>query len=111
MCIPTQRSIVGVIKSLAATAGEAALTHMHIHTYDLQEFVEWCDRSHLELNVNKTKEMVVTFSNKQMDLAAAVDKGGAFIHGKPVELVKEYTFLVTIFDHLLQTLLQYRGDY
>lgn len=31
----------------------------------LQEFVEWCDNSSLELNVSKSKEMVVTFSNKQ----------------------------------------------
>ncbi|KAL0177002.1 hypothetical protein M9458_025896, partial [Cirrhinus mrigala] len=42
------------------------------HGSVLQEFVEWCDSPHLELNVSKTKEMVVTFSNKQQDLAAAV---------------------------------------
>jgi len=30
----------------------------------LDEFEEWCDNSTLELNVDKTKEMVVTFSNK-----------------------------------------------
>ncbi len=57
--------------------------------------MEWCDISHLELNVSKTKEMVVTFSNKQRDLAAAVT---TFIHGKPVE----YKYLGTIFDHLLK---------
>ncbi len=69
------------------------------HGPALQEFVEWCDSSHLELNVSKTKEMVVTFSNKQRDLAAAVT---TFIHGKPVELVEEYKYLGTIFDHLLK---------
>ncbi len=52
---------------------------------------EWCDSSHLELNVSKTKEMMVTFSNKQRDLAAAVT---TFIHGKPVELVEEYKYII-----------------
>ncbi len=65
----------------------------------LQEFVEWCDSSNLELNVSKTKEMVVTFSKKQRDLAAAVT---TTIHGKPVEVVEEYKYLGTIFDNLLK---------
>ncbi|KAL1278232.1 hypothetical protein QQF64_024905 [Cirrhinus molitorella] len=59
----------------------------------LQEFVEWCDSSHLELNVSKTKEMVVTFSNKQREIATAVT---TFIHGMPVELVEEYKYLVDL---------------
>lgn len=65
----------------------------------LQEFIEWCDSSKLELNVSKTKEMVVTFSSRQRDLAAAVT---TTIHGKPVEVVEEYKYLGTIFDNLLK---------
>lgn len=36
----------------------------HPHSSVHHEFVEWCDNSSLELNVEKTKEMVVTFSSK-----------------------------------------------
>jgi hypothetical protein len=50
-----------------------------------QEFVDWCDSSCLELSINKTKVMVVTFSNKQRALATAVT---TTIHGGPVELVQ-----------------------
>ena len=71
----------------------------HHHGPVLQEFVEWCDNSKLELNVSKTKEMVVSFSSRQRDLAAAVTTS---IHGKPVEVVEEYRYLGTIFDNLLK---------
>ena len=57
---------------------------------------EWCDSSCLELNVSKAKEMVVTFSNRQRELAAAA--ATTTIHGDPVELVEEYKYLGTIFD-------------
>ena len=40
------------------------------HSSALHEFVEWCDKLALELNTEKTKEMVVTFSSKQRELAA-----------------------------------------
>ncbi|XP_025755542.1 uncharacterized protein sypl1 isoform X1 [Oreochromis niloticus] len=69
------------------------------HGPSLQEFVEWCDSSKLELNVSITKEMVVTFSSRQRDLAASVT---TTIHGKPVEVVDKYKYLGTIFDNLLK---------
>lgn len=51
----------------------------HQHRPVLQEFVEWCDNSKLELNVSKTKEMMVTFSSRQRDMMAAAI---TIIHGK-----------------------------
>ena len=69
------------------------------HGSALQEFVEWCDSSCLEMNVSKTKEMVVTFSKRQRELAAA---SIISIHGRPVELVEEYKYLGTIFDSQLK---------
>lgn len=66
----------------------------------LQEFVEWCDSSQLELIVGKTKEMVVT-SSKRRDLAASVT---TIIHAEPVELVEEYKYLGITFDQLLKFL-------
>lgn len=69
------------------------------HGPALQEFVDWCDSSKLELNVNKTKDMVVTFSNKRKVLAAALP---TIIHGKAVELTEEYKYLGTTFDNQLK---------
>lgn len=61
--------------------------------------MEWCGSSCLELNVSKTKEIVVTFSDRQRELAAASTTS---IHGKPVELEEEYRYLGIIFDSLLK---------
>ncbi len=69
------------------------------HSSALQEFVEWCDKSCLELNVDKSKEMVVTFSNKQRELAAAVTTA---FHGSPMDIIEEYRYLGIIFDHQLK---------
>lgn len=49
--------------------------------------------------MNKTKEMVVTFSNKQRELAAAVI---STIHGKPVEIIETLLYLGKIFDNILK---------
>lgn len=70
------------------------------HGPTLQEFVEWCDHSCLELNVNKTKEMVVIFFNKQRQMTTAVT---TIIQGKPIDIVEEYKYLGTIFENLLPT--------
>ncbi|XP_042272891.1 uncharacterized protein LOC121900544 [Thunnus maccoyii] len=43
--------------------------------------------------------MVMTFSNKQRELAAVVI---ITIHGKPIEIVEEYKYLGIIFDNLLK---------
>ena len=60
----------------------------------LQEYGEWCDKWVLVFNTEKTKEMVVTYSNKQRDLATAVST----IHRRNVELAEEYKYLGTIVD-------------
>ena len=62
----------------------------------LQEFVNWCDDSYLELNVLKTKELIVDFRKKVRDAPKTV------IHGQEVEIVSEYKYLGTIFDDKLK---------
>ena len=59
--------------------------------------MDWCDSSCLELKT-KTKDMVVTFSNKQRALSTS-DTTTIYV---PVELVEEYKYLGTIFDSLLK---------
>ncbi|KAJ8400775.1 hypothetical protein AAFF_G00391290 [Aldrovandia affinis] len=46
------------------------------HGPALEEFMEWCDASCLELNVTKTKEMVVVFSSRQQESRVSRQKGG-----------------------------------
>ena len=75
------------------------LDSLHDHSSALQEFVEWCEMSCLELNVSKTKEMIVIFSPERRQLAEAVI---TTIQGKPVEVVEEYKYLGAIFDNQLK---------
>ena len=72
-------------------------SHAQHHSSVLQDFAEWCGSSCLELNISKTKEMLVTFSPKQRQVAEAVT---AIIQEEPVEIVEEY--LGTLFDNLLK---------
>lgn len=53
----------------------------------------------MELNVSKTKEMVVTFSSSQRELAVAIT---AMIHDLPVETVEECKQLGAILDNRLR---------
>ena len=69
------------------------------HGSALQEFVDWCYNSCLELNINETTDMVGTFSIQQKALAKGVTTN---IHGESVELVEEYKYLGSIFDILLK---------
>lgn len=64
------------------------------HNSALCKFVEWCDNSCLERNVNKTKDMVVTFSNKWRDLTQEARDS--------IEIIEEYKYLGTVFNNLLK---------
>ncbi|KAJ8396082.1 hypothetical protein AAFF_G00021550 [Aldrovandia affinis] len=63
------------------------------HGPALDEFMEWCDTSCLELNVTKTKAMMV-FSSKLQE--SRLTSAPTFIHGEPVEVVKQYKYLGTL---------------
>lgn len=55
----------------------------------IHQFVEWCDRHYLLLNVSKTKEMIIDFRKNEGDHVPLV------IHGTEVEQVSEYKYLGT----------------
>ena len=71
----------------------------HHHSSVLHEFVERCDESALELNKEKTKEMVVNFSSKQRELAASAV---STIHGRNIDFVEEHKYPGTIFDSIFK---------
>ena len=58
---------------------------------EVERFVNWCDNNYLELNVKKTKEMVVDFRKSPSHTPL-------YINGEIVELVKEYKYLGTVID-------------
>lgn len=66
------------------------------HGKALSDFVEWCDNNFLDLNVQKTKEMIIDFRKSTVNLCASM------IHGEEVESVTNYKYLGTVFDSRLK---------
>ena len=59
----------------------------------VRDFSDWCKQNFLELNVGKTKEMVVDFKTDRTDV------GALQINGQVVERVAEYKYLGTVIDN------------
>ena len=66
------------------------------HGPALTEFVDRGDNSYLDLNVTKTKEMIVDFRRQEHS------PGKTIIHNNEVEIVSKYKYLGTIFDDKLK---------
>ncbi len=60
------------------------------------EFFEWCKTAELQLNISKTKEMVIDFRKNASKVKPV------YLYGKEVERVQEYKYLGTIFDTTLK---------
>ena len=63
-----------------------------LYQEEILRFTEWCNSNFLELNVKKTKEMIVDFRK------LPVDHSVLHIGGEIVETVSEYKYLGTIID-------------
>ena len=61
----------------------------------IQAFVKWCIVNFLDLNVIKTKEMIIDFRKKRLEPPHVI------IQGSEVERVLLYKYLGLIFDYLL----------
>lgn len=66
------------------------------HRRALPDFVTWCDDSLLDLNVLKTKELIIDFRKNVTNTSACR------IHGEDVEMVNSYKYLGTVFDSQLK---------
>ena len=62
---------------------------------EITSFAQWCKDNYLDLNVKKTKEMIVDFRVKKQPLNPVM------IDGKPVDIVHSYKYLGTIIDDKL----------
>lgn len=61
----------------------------------MNDFNDWCKRSFLNINVSKTKELIIDFRKQSPSLPLTI------INGQPIEIVKEYKYLGTIIDSKL----------
>lgn len=59
------------------------------------ELTERCNRNYLELNVTKSKELIIDFGREKISMDPIV------IRGQPVEMVENYKYLGTIIDSKL----------
>lgn len=62
------------------------------HGCALPEFFRWCDDNFLDLNVSKTKEIIIDFRKP------SVNPKPSTIHGEKVQVVQTYEYLGTMFD-------------
>jgi hypothetical protein len=66
-----------------------------VYFNEVLKFYDWCKENYLNLNVDKTKELVIDFRRKQTVIEDLV------IDGKKVERVTEYKYLGTVIDSKL----------
>lgn len=57
------------------------------HGCAFNNFVKWCNDNFLDLNIGKTKEVIIDFR-----------KSGAEVNDKDIEIVEYYKYLGTVFD-------------
>ncbi len=65
----------------------------NMYRREVERFHKWCKENYLELNVKKTKEMVIDFST------LPVAQQPLYINGELVDTVKEYKYLGTAIDN------------
>ena len=83
------------IKYSDDTAIEDTSNSHDSYAHEVKKFSEWCKENYLELNVRKTKELVIDFRKN------ATVPPNLFIDGMKVERVDQYKYLGTIIDNKL----------
>lgn len=66
------------------------------HGQALPAFIKWCDDHFLDLNVSKTKELIIDFRQSQDTPRAST------IHNEEVQIVDSYKYLGTMFESQLK---------
>ena len=76
-----------------------SLLHKHEsqHGPVVDEFVSWCDKSFLQLNISKTKIMAIDFRRNQ-----SCSPPPTYINGNCIEMVDQYKYLGTMIDKKLK---------
>ena len=66
-----------------------------MYRHNVNIFVNWCKTNYLELNVDKTKELIVDFRKNKTEHQPLI------IENKPVQVVDKYKYLGTVLDNKL----------
>ena len=66
-----------------------------LYRNQIDQFVMWCEQNFLEVNVVKTKEMIIDFRKKKSPHRPIMIKGG------PIEIVSSYKYLGVLLDDKL----------
>ena len=90
-CVSSDSSVV-VVKFSDDTTVEGLISNDDESVYrgEVERLVGWCSENNLELNVSKTKEMIIDFRRKKLPLAPLE------ISGEQVEQVDSFRFLGTV---------------
>ena len=88
-------SVTPIIKYSDDSAIEDLSNADIIYFEEVAKFCQWCKENYLDLNVKKTKELVIDFRKN------APPVSDLFIDGVKVERVHEYKYLGTILDDKL----------
>ena len=96
-CVSHHQS-VHIIKFSDDTTLEGLISNRDESYYraEVEELVSWCTQNNLELNVSKTKEIIVDFRTKKSPILPLL------INGEHVEQVKSFKFLGTTISHDLK---------
>uniref|UniRef100_A0A669DLI1 Reverse transcriptase domain-containing protein n=1 Tax=Oreochromis niloticus TaxID=8128 RepID=A0A669DLI1_ORENI len=88
-CVATHGSNT-IVKFADGTVVLGAISNSDEAAYmdEVKNLASWCQDNHLQLNVNKTKELVVDFRRSQHR-----DYKPIFINGAPVERVQSFKYL------------------
>ena len=63
---------------------------------EIESFVKWCEENFLNLNVKKTKEMIIDFRRKRQEIEPII------INEEAVQIVENYKYLGCIIDNSLK---------
>ena len=96
-CVSHHQS-VHIIKFSDDTTLEGLISNRDESHYraEVEELISWCTKNNLELNVSKTKEIIVDFRTKKSPILPLS------INGELVEQVKSFKFLGTTISHDLK---------
>ena len=96
-CVSSNDS-VKMIKFSDDTTLEGLISNDDEHVYreEVEGLVRWCHENNLELNVSKTKEIVIDFRKKKTPVDPLI------INGEVVEQVQSFKFLGTTISHDLK---------
>ena len=87
-----------ILKFADDTTVQGLITNSDESEYrdQVTKLINWCGENNLELNVNKTKEMIVDFRRKKSPLSPL------WIDGKTVEIVQHVKFLGSTISSVLK---------